>query len=147
MFEFLFEVIITAIITAVIIVPVGFFMYYSIYYKVTNRDKIKQQVLSYLENANVAFDTTDKSYHRLIINDKNKAFEVENLPVYPSAKAIMDYMLQTEVIQRGVKYGFKYDETFFKLILGDLMMEGRVTAIRDESTDEMIGYKFLSHQI
>ena len=136
--------ILKGIFTGLVAVPVGFFIYNMLHYRFTNRDEIKQIVLDYLEFVNMNYDTSERGRSRYILEEGNKLVEDENTPVYPSLPAIMKWVYHNNTIQKGVKFGVKYDESFFASILGELMMEGRVTAIHNKDTDEIVAYKFNS---
>lgn len=56
----------------------------------------------------------------------------------------MKWVHQSLALRTGIKLGFKYDEQFFDTIMGELVMEGRVSLIHDKDTDEIIAFKFNS---
>lgn len=130
------------LLTAVIGVPVGFLIYYFIYYVVTDRKGIKKDILEYIEYANISFDTSISGRTRNILNEKGEIVEDFNTPTYPNIKAIMKWVYYNKSLQRGTKWGFKYDEPFFYSIMAELMDEGRVSPIYDKETDEIVAFKF-----
>ncbi|WKG33403.1 hypothetical protein [Priestia aryabhattai] len=140
-------IILKAILTGLVAVPVGFVIYNMLYYRFTKRDKVKQIVLEYLELANMDYDTSERGRSRYVLDEGNELVKDENTPIYPSLSAIMKWVFHNEVIQKGIKIGVKYDEAFFASILGELMMEGRITGIHDKNTDEIVAYKFNSFNL
>jgi len=136
------SLILKAAITAVVAVPLGFAIYHFMYYRYTNREKIKQLVLEYLEYANLQFDQKECIRNREVLVKDSQVEVLQNELVYPSTKAIMKWVHCSEVVQKGIKKGLKYDEYFFDTIMGELMMEGRVSGIHDKKTDEIIAYKY-----
>ncbi|MFS0776074.1 hypothetical protein ABC255_08720 [Neobacillus sp. 3P2-tot-E-2] len=139
--------ILRAIVTAAVAVPLGFIIYNVMYYRFTNRKAIKELVLEYLQLANLKFDLSTSSWTREVFVENNKIENCTNYLFYPTTKAIMHWVQQNEVPLKGIKKGLKYDEYFFESIMGELLMEGRVSGIYDKETGEIKGYKFISKSV
>lgn len=83
------------------------------------------------------------------MRDEDGKLKEETLfsPIYPTTKAIMQRVYCTLELRRWIPFGLKYDETFFEVILGELLMAGAVQAIYDKETDEMNGWMFVHKEI
>ncbi len=138
----IFETLLRSFFTVLFAVPLGLVAYHLIYYRFTRRKEIKELILDYLEFVNMDYDTSIRGRTRTMLDENNNIIEVENEPVYPSTKAIMKRVHCNPVIITRAKFGVKYDEAFFDSIMGELLMEGRVSPIHDKKTDEIIAFKF-----
>jgi hypothetical protein len=144
---YLAPIILRAVITALVAVPLGFAIYNFMYYRYTNRNEIKNLVLEYLQLCNQNYDLSVSSWSREVLVDNNQIETVTNYLFYPTTKAIMKWVHCNLEVQKGIKKGLKYDEYFFDTIMGELMMDGRVSGITDKNTGEFIAYKFISNNI
>lgn len=135
------------IISGLFLITTGFLAYRFYHFNKNKVEKIKESILGYLELATVE-DTSEEeiTYNREVLHEDGIIEESDSL-VYPSTRAIYQRLLSDEEIYKVLKYGIKIDEDYIARILNELIMEGRVGAVRSKINDEIIGWKFSHWEI
>ncbi|MGR9047085.1 hypothetical protein ACQ4XT_00265 [Halobacillus faecis] len=117
---------------------VALIIYRYLNYHKVHREDVKDSILSFLKRCNG--DWGDSTF--FIPTKENPEGEVLQKNIYPTTKAVTEWIRMDEQLFNHNRWGFNYGEDFILDVLEDMSFEGCVGAIYNEKTYEVVGWMY-----
>ncbi|MGP4067305.1 hypothetical protein [Halobacillus sp. B29] len=115
------------------------FIYRYLHYYKIKRNEIKDGITAFLKRCNGAWEKGE-SYH--ITTKEFPRGEPIKKNIYPTTKAVTEWLRRDRPIYTHNRWGFKYDEDFVRDLLEEMRAEGFVNCIHSKDTHEVEGWVY-----